>query len=143
REGGELLRAFFRDRRRAARSGCATAVGTPLDDGAASTPAAVQAGHFSPSIQDSSVMSDSSTATASGGHAHHHAGHACDDPGCHAHGPHARPAGIYLISPSGAVRDPETVHLARQRLRDMGYRVTIDRTALAVHERFAGTDRQR
>ena len=142
-EGGELLRAFFRDRRRAAPSADIPAAGASRNESAASAPAAVPPGGFSSSTQDPSIMSDSSPAAASGGHDHPHAGHACDDPGCHAHGSHARPAGIYLISPSGAVRDPEAVHLARQRLRDMGYRVTIDRTALAVHERFAGTDRQR
>ncbi len=117
-EGGELLRAFFRARRRSA--------GAPA--------------HSSSSIQDSSSMNDSSPPAASGSQDHSHADHAC---GCTTHGCHAQPAGIYLISPSGAVRDPETVHLAQQRLRAMGYRVAIDRTALAVHERFAGTDKQR
>lgn len=56
---------------------------------------------------------------------------------------HEQPSGIYLISPSGAVRDPQTVEIASQRLKDMGFKVTVDRTALAVHERFAGTDAQR
>lgn len=56
---------------------------------------------------------------------------------------HEQPSGIYLISPSGAVRDPQTVELAAQRLKDMGFKVAVDRTALAVHERFAGTDAQR
>lgn len=60
----------------------------------------------------------------------------------HAHH-HEQPSGIYLISPSGAVRDPQTVDLAAQRLKAMGFKVSVDRTALAVHERFAGTDRQR
>lgn len=56
---------------------------------------------------------------------------------------HEQPSGIYLISPSSAVRDPQTVELAVQRLGDMGFKVAVDRTALAVHQRFAGTDTQR
>lgn len=56
---------------------------------------------------------------------------------------HEQPSGIYLISPSGAVRDPQTVELAKQRLKAMGFKVAVDRTALLVHERFAGTDVQR
>lgn len=56
---------------------------------------------------------------------------------------HEQPSGIYLISPSGAVRDPHTIELATDRLKGMGYKVAVDRTALAVHERFAGTDAQR
>lgn len=60
-----------------------------------------------------------------------------------AHGHHASPKGIYLISPSGAVADPATIELARERLADLGYKTALDRTALAVHERFAGTDDQR
>lgn len=56
---------------------------------------------------------------------------------------HEQPSGIYLISPSGAVRDPQAVELAAQRLQGMGFKVSVDRTALAVHERFAGTDAQR
>ncbi|NYT57621.1 LD-carboxypeptidase [Alcaligenaceae bacterium] len=60
----------------------------------------------------------------------------------HAH-QHKTPGGIYLISPSGAVADPAVLDLARQRLADLGFKTAIDRTALAVHERFAGTDKQR
>lgn len=62
-------------------------------------------------------------------HGHHHA--------------HRNPEGIYLFSPSSAVKDPAAVELARERLREQGFRTTVDRTALAVHERFAGTDKQR
>lgn len=69
---------------------------------------------------------------------HHHAEHHHD----HDH-VHAAPSGIYLISPSGAVADPAALELARQRLKKLGLRTTVDRTALAVHERFAGTDAQR
>ncbi|CAM5208239.1 tRNA-specific adenosine deaminase OS=Castellaniella defragrans (strain DSM / CCUG 39792 / 65Phen)OX=1437824 GN=tadA PE=3 SV=1 [Castellaniella denitrificans] len=67
----------------------------------------------------------------------------CDDPGCGVHHVHEQPSGIYLISPSGAVADPAALDLAAERLRALGFRVAVDRTALAVHERFAGTDKQR
>ncbi|MGE8634926.1 MAG: LD-carboxypeptidase, partial [Achromobacter piechaudii] len=62
----------------------------------------------------------------------------------HDHG-HAMPdaRGIYLISPSSAVRDPATVELARERLQQQGFKTALDRTAYAVHQRFAGTDAQR
>src|SRR5690554_5349800 len=60
-----------------------------------------------------------------------------------AHAHHVSPKGIYLISPSGAVADPAAVALARERLAGLGFKTTVDRTALAVHERFAGTDTQR
>ncbi len=79
-------------------------------------------------------------------HAHDHDGHVCDDDCGHDHDhPHALPdaRGIYLISPSSAVRDPDTVALARQRLEAQGFKTALDRTALAVHQRFAGTDAQR
>ena len=72
------------------------------------------------------------------GHDHHDHGHD--------HG-HAQPRpgarGIYLISPSSAVRDPATVALARERLQAQGFKTALDRTALARHQRFAGTDAQR
>lgn len=69
------------------------------------------------------------------GHAHE-AGHG------HNH-VHRDPRGIYLVSLSGAVTDPAALDLARERLGDMGFRTAVDRSALAVHKRFAGTDRQR
>ncbi|NLZ11477.1 MAG: LD-carboxypeptidase [Alcaligenaceae bacterium] len=53
------------------------------------------------------------------------------------------PGGIYLISPSGAVPEPADLERACKRLKRLGFKTTVDRTALAVHERFAGTDRQR
>ncbi len=55
----------------------------------------------------------------------------------------AVPEGIYLFSPSGAVTDPGALDLACQRLQNLGFKTVVDRSALAVHERFAGTDRQR
>jgi len=85
---------------------------------------------------------------AAQGHDHH--GPACDDDCGHDHShdhghshtlPDAR--GIYLISPSSAVRDPATVELARERLQQQGFKTAIDRTAYAEHQRFAGTDAQR
>jgi len=88
------------------------------------------------------------SAASSSSHSHpvaagEHTHLVCADPDCGAHGVHEQPSGIYLISPSGAVANPEALDLAAQRLRAMGFRTSVDRTALAVHERFAGTDRQR
>jgi len=51
--------------------------------------------------------------------------------------------GIYLISPSGVVRDQAALRLARRRLTTLGFPTTLDRCALAVHEHLAGTDAQR
>jgi len=51
--------------------------------------------------------------------------------------------GIYLISPSGAVQDPAALTLARQRLATQGFATALDAAALAVHQRFAGTDAER
>ncbi len=39
--------------------------------------------------------------------------------------------------------EPKALEKARTRLEKLGYRIAIDRTALAVYERFAGTDKQR
>lgn len=75
--------------------------------------------------------------------AHDHDSHEHDHDH-HGHGHvHATPSGVYLISPSGAVADPASIDLARERLKKLGLRTTVDRTALAVRERFAGTDAQR
>ena len=51
--------------------------------------------------------------------------------------------GIYLVSPSGAVVDPETLVRAKTNLTAEGFKVTLDRGASLRHERFAGTDAQR
>jgi muramoyltetrapeptide carboxypeptidase len=59
------------------------------------------------------------------------------------HAEHHSASGIYLISPSGAVADPKALDLARVRLAKLGFKTAVDRAALAVHERFAGTDKQR
>ena len=53
------------------------------------------------------------------------------------------PSGIYLISPSGAVPDPQALDLACTRLGRMGFKTRVDKGALLVHERFAGSDRKR
>lgn len=77
------------------------------------------------------------------GHSHDHHDH---DHASHAHEPAPRrkskPA-IYLMSPAGAITDPESIERARSHLEGLGYRTALDRTALAVHQRFAGTDDQR
>ncbi len=52
-------------------------------------------------------------------------------------------SGIYIFSPSSAVADPQTLERATHLLNTMGFKVAIDRTALAKHQRFAGTDTQR
>ena len=76
-------------------------------------------------------------------HEHSHAcSHADADESGHAHS-HPNPDSIYLFSPSSAVADAATLELARQRLKTLGFSTTVDSTALAVHERFAGTDEQR
>ncbi len=75
------------------------------------------------------------TSASTAPHQHdHHADHQ------HAH---TTPDGIYLISPSGAVADPVSLDLARSRLSELGFKTTVDRTALETHHRFAGTDKQR
>lgn len=52
-------------------------------------------------------------------------------------------SGIYIFSPSSAVADPLTLDRATKQLSSMGFKVALDRTALARHQRFAGTDTQR
>jgi len=95
---------------------------------------------------------------------HGEAGHLCNDACEHIDDPHhhddnhdhdndhdhsARRAqapmtsGAYLISPSSAVHNPEALDLACERLAAEGFQATIDRAAKAVHQRFAGTDKQR
>lgn len=91
-----------------------------------------------PSLQDSIHMSTQKSRPQAPVHDHDH-DHG-DEIAPHVHG---RPSGIYLISPSGAVADPAVLALAVKRLRDLGFHVGVDRTAKAVHERFAGTDKQR
>jgi muramoyltetrapeptide carboxypeptidase len=50
---------------------------------------------------------------------------------------------IYLISPSGAVADPEQARRAAANLEALGHPTRFDPAALKVSQRFAGTDAQR
>lgn len=52
-------------------------------------------------------------------------------------------SGIYIFSPSSAVADPLALERATTLLNTMGFKTSVDRTALARHQRFAGTDTQR
>ncbi|ARP53934.1 peptidase [Alcaligenes faecalis] len=72
-------------------------------------------------------------------HDHHHHHHEHGE--CHCGQQDS--SGIYLFSPSGQILEPKRLELASQRLNQQGFAVDIDPDALAVHERFAGTDAQR
>jgi muramoyltetrapeptide carboxypeptidase len=50
---------------------------------------------------------------------------------------------IYAISPSGAVEDAGRVRRAVAHLQRLGFSVILDRSALSVHQRFAGQDQAR
>lgn len=50
---------------------------------------------------------------------------------------------IYLISPSGAVRDKAALRLGVKRLKQLGHDVEIDPDALSSDQRFAGDDEAR
>ena len=47
---------------------------------------------------------------------------------------------IYLISPSGAVRDKAALRLGVKRLKQLGHDVELDPDALSTEQRFAGDD---
>ena len=47
---------------------------------------------------------------------------------------------IYLISPSGAVRDKTALRLGVKRLKQLGHDVVLDPDALSSEQRFAGDD---
>ena len=47
---------------------------------------------------------------------------------------------IYLISPSGAVRDKAALRLGVKRLKQLGHDVELDLDALSTEQRFAGDD---
>lgn len=51
--------------------------------------------------------------------------------------------GIYLISPSGALAEPERLVLAQQRLSDYGFSTVVDRAATGREQRFAASDQER
>jgi len=138
-EGGELLRDFFRARRAAGKRPDALKSGAAPS---AALPAKAVTMRKSPSLPSAPAAGAPSQDTA-GEHAAH-TRWTCPGGESHAHHhDHESPSGIYLISPSGAVRDPAVLDLSVERLKAMGYKVTVDRTARAVHERFAGTDKQR
>lgn len=50
---------------------------------------------------------------------------------------------IYLISPSSAVADADALHLACDRLQEMGFPTQLDQAALSKYLRFAGSDQER
>lgn len=50
---------------------------------------------------------------------------------------------IYLISPSGAVRDKAALRLGVKRLKQLGHDVELDPDALSSDQRFAGDDEAR
>lgn len=75
-------------------------------------------------------------------HDHHHPhGHAHDAHRDHAaHGVPDGPRTLTLFSPAGVVAQAAPVRRAARRLRAHGFDVTIDASALAKHQRFAGDD---
>lgn len=73
-------------------------------------------------------------------HDHHH-GHAHDAHRDHAaHGVPAGPRTLTLFSPAGVVAQAAPVRRAARRLKAHGFEVTLDDSALAKHQRFAGDD---
>lgn len=60
----------------------------------------------------------------------------------HDHSPLAN-NGIYVIAPSGSVNRPDQVAVATDNLKQLGFRVKVDRQVKLVHERFAGQDHKR
>ena len=58
---------------------------------------------------------------------------------------HAPLAGnsIYVVAPSGSINQPEQIDRAVANLKQLGYRVKLDRQVRSVTERFAGTDAER
>ncbi|VCU69678.1 Murein tetrapeptide carboxypeptidase [Pigmentiphaga humi] len=69
-------------------------------------------------------------------HAHEHCA-ACG------HAPLGRRPGIYLVSPSGALPDPDTIPRARAHLKELGFSTVQDRGVSLREQRFAGSDEQR
>ncbi len=50
---------------------------------------------------------------------------------------------LVIFSPAGVVADPAALKRAVRRLKQHGFAVSVDETALARNQRFAGTDEQR
>ena len=64
-------------------------------------------------------------------------------PAFHSWQTRAMTSGLYVISPSGATRDPAALRRAAGHLERSGHAVSFDRAAFARSQRFAGTDVQR
>ena len=56
---------------------------------------------------------------------------------------HHQAQGIYIISSSSALEEPSQLQRAQKNLAALGWQVDLDSDALAVYQRFAGTDAQR
>lgn len=57
--------------------------------------------------------------------------------------PYENELGLYLLSPSGALAEPERMVMAKAKLKQMGFDVTVDKAASHKWLRFAGTDQER
>jgi len=77
------------------------------------------------------------------GHAHEDHGHSHRHQEQHGFPALGRRPGVYLVSPSGAVPEPERIDRARVHLKALGFQPVVDRGALVRAQRFAGTDEQR
>ncbi len=53
------------------------------------------------------------------------------------------PTALRLLSPSGALPEPQRLARAVDRLRGLGFAVSVDGHALRRDQRFAGSDAQR
>jgi muramoyltetrapeptide carboxypeptidase len=51
--------------------------------------------------------------------------------------------GLTVFSPAGVIVEPVRIRRARQRLKALGFDVTLDEATLARHQRFAGDDATR
>ncbi|MDY3330761.1 MAG: LD-carboxypeptidase [Pelistega sp.] len=57
--------------------------------------------------------------------------------------PYADKLGLYLLSPSSALPEPERLAIAEKKLATLGFDVQVDKAAKNKHMRFAGTDEER
>ena len=51
--------------------------------------------------------------------------------------------GLYLISPSGYLAEPERLYIAKRKLNSLGFNVKIDKAADGQFSRFAAPDEER
>lgn len=56
---------------------------------------------------------------------------------------YAKDLGLYLLSPSSAVQEPERIKIAATYLKTLGFKVKVDPHASDKFTRFAGTDEDR